>query len=338
LKYREFVHAIDTGQIRSVYYLYGDEPYLMEKCIRQIQERLVTPDMRDFNLNVFYGTEAKGDEIAEAAATLPMFADWRVVVVKKADALSASSLEALSSYVCNPSPSTCLVLQGEKIDQRRKFFAEIRKNGELVEFKRLYENQLAAFIRGEASLRGKKIEPAAAEMLIYLVGNNLQELVSELEKAIIYVGADAEIKVSHVRSVVSDTRVNSVFELTDALGEKKLEKALRSLVTLLDDGEAPLLVLAMIARHFRQLWKVRELLDKRTPSQEIGKAAGIHPYFLKGILAQATNFSVAELHEIFKKIFEIDGALKTGGAKASVLLEKLLLEVCSGVPGKVRQT
>jgi len=179
MKYQEFIHAIEKGQIRPLYYLYGDEPYLMDKCVQQVLERLVSVDLRDFNLNVYYGTESKGDEIAATAATLPMFASWRVVVVKKADALSAASLEVLSSYIQNPSPSTCLLLQGEKIDQRKKFFSEIKKKGELVEFKRLYENQLAAFIRNEASLRGRKIEPAAAEMLVHLVGNNLQELISE---------------------------------------------------------------------------------------------------------------------------------------------------------------
>ncbi len=329
MKYQEFVHAIDKGQIRPLYYFYGDEPYLMDKCVQQLLEHLVSADLRDFNLNVYYGTESKGDEIAETAATLPMFASWRVVVVKKADALSAASLEVLSSYIQNPSPSTCLLLQGEKIDQRKKFFTEIKKRGELVEFKRLYENQLAAFVRNEASLRGRKIEPAAAEMLVYLVGNSLQELVSELEKAILYVGEAQEILVSHVRSVVSDTRVNSVFELTDALGEKKLEKALRSLGRLLNDGEAPLLVLAMVTRHFRQLWKVRELLERRTPAQEIGKIAGINPYFLQGIVAQARNYSLVELRRVFERIFHIDGALKTGGGKPPVLLEKFLMDVCA---------
>ncbi len=329
MKYQEFVHAIDKGEISPLYYLYGDEPYLMDKCVRQLLERLLTPDLRDFNLDVYYATESKGEEIAEAAATLPMFASWRVVIVKKADALSAASLEVLSSYIRNPSPSTCLILQGEKIDQRKKFFTEIKKTGKLVEFKHLYENQLPAFIRNEASLRGKKIEPAAADMLVYLVGNNLQELVSELEKAILYVGQAPEIQVSHVRSIVSDTRVNSVFELTDSLGEKNLERSLRSLGTLLNDGEAPLLVLAMIARHYRQIWKVRELLDRRVPTQEIGKAAGINPYFLQGILRQARNYSTTELRWIFERIFEIDGALKTGGGKPHVLLEKFLMDVCA---------
>lgn len=334
MKYQEFVQAIDKGKVTPLYYLYGDEPYLMEKCVRKLLEQLVSPDLRDFNLNVYYGTETKGEEIAEAAATLPMFASWRVVLVKKADALSASSLEVLSSYIRRPSPSTCLVLQGEKIDQRKKFFSELKKTGELVEFKRLYENQLPAFIRNEASLRGKKIEPAAADMLVYLAGNNLQELVSELEKAILYVGEGGEIQVSHIRAIVSDTRVNSVFELTDSLGEKNLERALRSLDTLLNDGEAPLLVLAMITRHYRQIWKVRELLDKRTPTQDIGKIAGINPYFLQGILRQARNYSVVELRWIFERIFDIDGALKTGGGKPRILLESLLMDVCSKAPAR----
>jgi len=334
MKYQEFVQAIDKGKVTPLYYLYGDEPYLMEKCVRKLLEQLVSPDLRDFNLNVYYGTETKGEEIAEAAATLPMFASWRVVLVKKADALSASSLEVLSSYIRHPSPSTCLVLQGEKIDQRKKFFSELKKTGELVEFKRLYENQLPAFIRNEASLRGKKIEPAAADMLVYLAGNNLQELVSELEKAILYVGEGGEIQVSHIRAIVSDTRVNSVFELTDSLGEKNLERALRSLDTLLNDGEAPLLVLAMITRHYRQIWKVRELLDKRTPTQDIGKIAGINPYFLQVILRQARNYSVVELRWIFERIFEIDGALKTGGGKPRILLESLLMDVCSKAPAR----
>jgi DNA polymerase-3 subunit delta len=328
MKPKEFTTAIDRGEIRPLYYLYGDEPYLMEVAVRRLVERLVTPDMRDFNLNVFYGTECRGGEIAEAAATLPMFAPWRVVLVKKADALPAAALELLLSYLQSPSPSTCLAFLGEKIDQRKKFFTEFRKHGELVEFKRPYENQLPAFIRNEASARGKGIEPAAAEMLVYLVGNNLQELVSELEKAVLYVGGRDRIAVADIRAVVSDTRVNSVFELADSLGDKNIDRALRSLETLLRGGEAPLLVLAMITRHYRQLWKVRELLDRKTPQPEIGKATGIAPYFLQGVIRQAGNYHVRELKGIFARLFEIDLAMKSGRGRPDVLLETFVMEVC----------
>lgn len=328
MKFNEFIQEIEKGEIRSLYYFHGDEPYLMERYIRLALERLVPADLRDFNLNVFYGTETKGEEIASAAATLPMFADRRVVLVKKADALSAASMEVLSAYLQDPSPATCLIFQGEKIDQRKKFFTEFKKKGELVEFKRLYENQLPAFVKNETSLRGKRIDPAAAEMIVYLVGNSLQEMVSELEKAILYAGKRDTITVEDIREVVSDTRVNSVFELADSMGDKCVDRALRSLDTLIRGGEAPLMVLAMITRHYRQLWKVRELLDKRIPAQQISKTVGINPYFLQGIVRQAKNYTISELRRIFGRILKVDLALKTGRGKHNLLLEMLLMDIC----------
>ncbi|MEA5112819.1 MAG: DNA polymerase III subunit delta [Geobacteraceae bacterium] len=328
MKYQELMHALDKGDVRPLLYFHGDEPYLMEKAVRRLLDTLVPPDLRDFNLEVFYGNENSGGQIVEAAATLPMFAEWRVVLVKKADALPAASLEDLARYIENPSPSTCLVFLAEKIDQRKKFFTEFKKRGELVECKRLYENQLGAFIKAEAAARGKRIESAAAEMLVYLVGNNLQELVSEVEKAVLYVGDRDMVTAPDIREIASDTRVNSVFELADSLGEKKIDRALRSLDTLIEGGEAPLLVLAMITRHYRQLWKVRELLDRKTPTRDISKEAGINPYFLQGIIPQARNYEPGELRRLFEKIFQADLALKTGRVKPRIVLERLLMDAC----------
>jgi DNA polymerase-3 subunit delta len=328
MKYQEFTQLIEKGAVGPLYYLYGEEPYLMEKCVQRLLDRLVPADLRDFNLSVYYATEAKGDAIAETAATLPMFSSWRVVLVKKADALSAASLEIMTAYLQHPSPSTCLIFQGEKIDQRKRFFQEMKKSGELVEFKRLYENQLAAFVRNEASSRGKTIDTAAAELIVYLVGNNLQELVSELDKAILYAGGKDILRADDVRSIVSATRINSIFDLTDSLGDKKLDRALTSLGTLLEGGEAPLLVVSMITRHFRQLWKVRDLLDRNTPAGEIGKAAGINPYFLQGIVRQAGNYSAAELGHAFGRLFELDLAMKSGRGRPRVLLEQFFMEFC----------
>jgi len=328
MKPDEFIKSIEKGDIRPLYYLYGEESYLIEKGVKQLLSRLVSADLRDFNLNVYYGNECTGEDVVAAAQTLPMFAEWRVVQVKNSDKLSVAALETLAAYVQDPSPSTCLILQGEKIDQRKKFFVEMKKRGELVEFKRLYENQLLPFIRSEAAEQGKKFQPAAAELLICLSGNNLQDLVSQIEKIILYAGSRDIIELDDVKAVVSDTRVDSVFELANSLGEKNLDKALRNLHALMYDGEAPLLILAMLTRHFRQLWKVRELVERKVPSQEIGKAAGVHPYFLQGIVRQCKNYRVAELREVFERFFTLDFALKSGSTKPGLLLERLVIDIC----------
>jgi len=328
MKAEDFSKSIDRGDIGPLYFLYGDESYLVARAAKLVLDRLVPSNMRDFNLNVYYGNESSGEEIAAASQTLPMFAEWRVVQVKNADKLSAASLEMLIPYVQDPSPSTCLVFLGEKVDQRKKFFSEFKKKGRLVEFRRLYENQLQPFLRNEAAFHGKRLQPAAAELLVNLCGNNLQELVSQLGKTALHAGNRDTIDLADIKAVVSETRVDSVFELANSLGEKNISKALRNLHALLGDGEAPLLLLAVLSRHFRQIWRVRELLENKMPVQNIGKIVGINPYFLQGIIRQAKNYAVPELKGVFEKFFNLDLALKSGGGKPALLLEKVLMDLC----------
>lgn len=328
MKPEEFSKVLEKGDLGPLYYLYGEEGYLVERAAKAAVELLVQPDMRDFNLDLYYGAEAQGTEIVAAAQTLPMFARQRVVLVRMADKLSAASLDALIPYVLDPSPSTCLIMQGEKIDSRKKFFTEWKKKGQLVEYKKLYENQLLPFIRNEVIRLGKKIDPAAAEMLLFLSGNNLKELVSQIEKVSLHAGKSEKIAVSDVKAVVSDTRIDSVFELANSLGERNVEKALRSLLSLLEEGEAPLLLLAVLTRHFRQIWKVRELLEKKVPQSEIGTKAGVNPYFLQGIIRQARNYDIPSLRKAFESFFQLDLALKSTGTKPGILMERLVMELC----------
>ncbi len=329
MKIDEFHKAVSRGDVSPLYYFHGDEPYLMERAVKRLTDLVVPPDFRDFNLDVFYGNECKGDEIASVTQTLPMFADRRMVIVKRAGDLSAAALEILTACVADPPPTTCLVFVGEKIDQRKKFFQELKKKGELVECKRPYENQLGAFIREEAKVLGKRIEPAAAEMLVYLVGSNLGELNTQLEKVALYVGQREAITVDDVRGIVSDTKVESVFDLANAMGERDPSKALRSLATILRDGEAPLMLLAMIARHFRQLWRVRDLMAQKVAQQDISRLSGINPYFLKGVMGQARNFGTDELKRVFESLYAADLELKGGGSRRPVLImERLVMDVC----------
>lgn len=330
MKVEELEKALSRGEIGPLYYFHGDEPYLMERAAKRLVDRVVSADFRDFNLDVFYGNEVKGEEIATAAQTLPMFAERRLVLVKRAGDLNAAALDLLLPTVTDPPSSTCLVFLGEKVDQRKKFFQEVKKHGELVDCKRPYENQLGAFIREEARELGKRVEPAAVELLLYLVGNNLGELATQLAKVATFAGERETVTVADVKEIVSDTKVESVFDLANALGERNLVKAFRSLATILRDGEAPLMLLAMIARHFRQLWRVRELVAKQVGQQEIARQTGINPYFLKGIVDQSRNFSVAELRDVFEALYTADLALKggEGGGKPALVMERLVMGIC----------
>lgn len=326
MKPEAFNRLVEQGDLGPLYFLYGEESYLSEKAAERIVS-LVDPSFRDFNLDIFYGNELKGDEVAAAANTLPMFAERRVVLVRRAGEMSASVLERLADYVQNPSLSTILIMVGEKIDQRKKFFAELKKRDLLVEFKRPFENQLPVFVRNEVLRYSKQISADAASMLVALSGTGLRELASQVEKLCTFVGDKERIGADDVKEVVSTTRVDSVFELPNALGTRDVVRALKVLTAILDDGESPIMLVGALARHFRQLWAIRQLQTRKLPATEIQRKAGVAPFFYQGMAAQAGRFDNRDYADIFIQLHQADLDLKGGGDSPRGVMLRLVYSI-----------
>ncbi len=326
---QEFEISLKKGIIPTVCFLYGEEQFLVERAVHALLERAIDPTLKDFNFNVYFGNESKGVDIVDAAQTLPMFSERRAVLVKRAEQLKAESLDVMLPYVQNPSPGTCLLLTGTKIDQRKKFFLEFKKLGVLVEYKRLYDNKVPGFIQSEALAQGKPIETAAAELLSALIGNNLQELSSQIEKLVVYAGTKQRITVDDVRTMASSSKAFTAFELAKFLGLRDVPNSLRSLDALFLNGEDAPMMIGALTRHFRQLWRVRELLDKKMPPADIGRELSINSFFLGEIVTQARNFTRRELKKIFDEFYRCDVASKTGG-QPYTLLHGLAMGICTG--------
>jgi DNA polymerase-3 subunit delta len=326
---QEFETSLKKGIIPTVCFLYGEEQFLVERAVHMLLDLAVDPALKDFNYNVYFGNESKGVDIIDAAQTLPMFSERRAVLVKRAEQLKAEALEVLLPYILKPAAGTCLLLTGTKIDQRKKFFLEFKKHGVLVEYKRFYDNKLSGFIQSESAAQGKSIETAAAELLSALIGNNLQELSSQIEKLVVYAGTKPRITVDDVRIMASSSKAFTAFELAKFLGLRDVPNSVRSLDALFLNGEEAPMMIGALTRHFRQLWRVRELLDKKIPQADIGRELSINSFFLGEIVMQARNFSRRELKRIFDEFYRCDVASKTGG-QPYTLLHGLTMGICTG--------
>ncbi len=329
--------ALRSGQPPALLLLFGEEGYLVERAARQVRDAVVAPADRDFNLTVVHGRELKGRELVDQARTLPVFASRRLVEVRYLHEAPADQLEALAAYLDNPVPETCLLLSATTIDKRRKFFQKFAKAGEMVEFKRLYDNQLPAFVRERAREAGRTFTEPALRLFCRRVGTNLAEVMGEFDKLTCYAGAGEFIEEEDVAAVVADTRVETVFALTDALAAGEAAVALRLLRRLLDGGQPGLVILTMIARHLRQVWKARELQGQGAAPAEVARRVGISPYFLDGLLAQARRYDDRRLRAAFPRLLEVDLALKSGGDEQAHL-EGLIFALLEGAAPKSKGT
>jgi DNA polymerase-3 subunit delta len=313
------------GEPGPLYYLYGRERYLVDRAVDLLRARVLDPRTRDFNYELFYGKEAGASRIVQASRTLPMMAKRRLVLVRDADEMKADDLAGLSNYVADPAPETCLVLVGEKIDQRLKFFTAFKKHGTLVKLDPLYERQLPDFIRGEAHARGVAIEPDAVQLLVDEIGPELGQLADAVERLAIYVGERKRLGAVEVASVIKTTRQHSVFELSNAVGQGDRARALLTLSSMLDARESGVRIVAMLARHLRQLWATHELLERTRDKFEIAQALGIPPFFVEDIMRQARMLDRARAAEMHAALYEADKSLKSSRLDDARILETLVL-------------
>jgi DNA polymerase-3 subunit delta len=323
----ELAKRIRSETVPPLLLMFGSEPYLLGRSLQQLLDATVPEEARDFNLQTFHARESSAEQILDNALTLPVFSERRAVVVRGIDKFKAEELEALLPYVKDPVPETCLIFIAEKIDRRKKFFQTFQKKGELVEFKALYDNQIPAFVKEQVVAAGFRLTEDASAEFSRRSGTNLQEIVGELEKLFQYVGDTQVIDVDDIRAIVSDTRVDTVFDMTNAIGQRKSGEAISLLRRLLDDNIAPVMILSMMTRHFRQLWMASELLGDGAGRADISKRLGINPYFVDGIMAQSRLFARPGYRVAFERFLATDLALKSGGGQPDALLEKLLLEL-----------
>ncbi len=89
---------IDQSRLRPVYFLYGPEEYLKEQAVQGILGKLVSPDLKDFNLDVLYGDETDAASIVDRVASLPMMTERRVVLVRNVDHLPIEERRKILEY------------------------------------------------------------------------------------------------------------------------------------------------------------------------------------------------------------------------------------------------
>ena len=323
----ELYRRLRSNQIPELIFLCGQEPYLVQRAARSVRHTIFPDGTDDFNDNQFYGKEATAGMILEAAMTYPVFAEKRLVTVKDAHQLPASELEKLLPYLQAPIPETCLLFIADKIDNRRKFFQQFKKSGALLEFKPLSDREIPQYIRNVLNQSEVKISADAVNLFCSMVGNNLHEVHTELDKLVTYIGTATLIDVKDVQAVVSRGRAENIFELGNAVGRGDIAKALTLIMRLGSAGEAPLKILSLLVRHFRQLWKVRELQVQKYPVKEIAKIAGVPFFVVDGLIQQGKKFSRNDFIRAFELFLETDLAMKSSGADAGALLESLILRL-----------
>ena len=312
-----------------VYLIIGDDDAEMSQLATGISD-IIEDELRAFNLERLYASD-KGvtpTAIVQAARTLPMLGDRRVVIVLRAERIlkpkrrgkvepgdetsgpedePPSDLDVLDEYVKRPEPRTTLILVAADADRQRKIYKTMQKQATIVECWGLKGAKDArvdlreaaraaeAMVRQTVSAAGQHIDPAASRLVAARAGTDISRLRADVERLLLFAAGKAIITLQDAREVVSGETAQDDWAVTNAIARSDAKEALKQIGLALDGGGVPYQILGQLA------WFVR---DRMAPASPLRVPAAI------------------------EALFRTDLDLKSSAGDPRVLLERLVVDLC----------
>lgn len=320
---------------KPVYWLEGDEDYFIDEVMKYAEKRILSESEAEFNQTIFYGKDANWADIVNVCRRYPMFSERQVVLLKEAQQMK--DIEKLAGYIENPLPSTILIVsyKGKTLDGRQKFSILVKKKGEVFRSKKMYENQLPAWINSYLDANGFTINPKALSLLVDHIGNDLSRIVNEIDKLSLNLDIGKNITEDDIEKYIGISKEYNIFELQNALSRKDHPKAIRIIQYFEANPKAvPVqLILPSLYSYFSKILPVYQMSDKS--ERAIKPVFNYNPAVVEQVMATIRNYSFLEIQQVILLLH--DANLKsigigTSGISSGALMKELSFKVMNLKP------
>ena len=314
---------IKTGQLRQVYLLYGEEAYLRSQYRDKLKTALLGGGDA-MNCHYFEGKDIAVGEIIDLAETMPFLAERRVLVLENSGLFSHGG-EQLAEYLQAPAPTAYFVFAEASVDKRSKLYKAVTAKGRAVEFKAQDESVLQRWILGILKREGKNITGNDLDFFLDKTGSDMENIRAELEKLLCYCMDRDVITAQDIEAVCTKQISNQIFDMINAIADKKQRKAMELYYDLLALKEPPMRILYLITRQFNLLLQVKELKAKGCDGNTIGEKVGLAGFIARKYMTQASRFRVEDLRRAVEDCVEAEEAVKTGKMNDVMSVELLIV-------------
>lgn len=321
--------------MQTIYLFHGEDSYSSQQKTKLWKGEFIKK-YDDLNIQILEGESLTHQMFSEAVNTVPFLTEKKLIIVNDFFRDGSTEEQKLVAEKLDNLPEYCVIVFSEhqKADQRLSLFKKIKKTGTVNEFSYMEGYDLSRWIQQEVARKEGQISTQNASLLAQKVGPNLWQMSQEIEKLVIHADGK-QITAEAIESLVSPNLSESIFNLTDAIAQKRQKQSIKTLHTLIGSGEDLMQILFMIVRHFRIMIQIKSCLEKHMSKQAIASETGLHPYVIQKTMPQAGNFSEETLARIYRALLKIDSDIKGGGIKTTtedkselrLAIEKLIVQM-----------
>jgi DNA polymerase-3 subunit delta len=317
---------VAATELKPAYLLTGSDRPKIVRALRRLRDRIGDDATEHLNAR-----DATAEDVIAACNSMGLFGGERLVIVEEAERWKAADVKEIVAYLATPAPATVLALVAEEIKADAALSKAVAKAGQVLAYE-VPKRRLPEWVAEQFGRYGAKADADACRALVEMVGDDFDELQSEVDKLATWAAGD-QITLRDVEQMAAGRAETAIFSLTDAWGRRDVAAVLSSAEAILErthrprSGELMRMVGSMV-NHVGRVRRCQRLADQGVRPRDAAGQLKMHPFVAEKAFAQAANFSAEELGYAIVRLSDLDAATKGGSRMpADLELERALIDV-----------
>lgn len=316
--------SLASGKRGGIFFLFGEEEHLREEAVAAIVAAHLDPATRDFNFDQLRGGDVTPELLASVIATPPMMAEWRLVVVRDAQALATvpRARAVIENALVRPAPGLVLILVAAIPEKgKAQIYERLKREAVAVAFPLLGPSDVPGWLVSRARDDGYELAIDAARAMSAAIGAELGILIQELRKLYTFVQQRKHIAIDDVHAAVGGIPRQNRWEWFDLVGDRRFPEARAALPVLLDGGETGVGLVIGMGTHLLRL-----AILASGGERALENALPQHQRWLANRLSrQAKKWQAADLDRALEDLLRADRLLKSTNLGDHAVLEEFIL-------------
>ncbi len=311
-----------------IFFLYGPDTFRSREKLRLIKEKFLKEvDVSGRSLIELNKNEIDLNHLRQALNTNSFLTRKRMVIIEGILSKKITNEEEIIELLKrNNLDNSCVLVfwEADDYEQDSKIFKYLKSQKQVEEFKKLKNVELMKWVKNKFLSNKIRIENKQVEKIINFVGDDMWLLDREIDKLTAHNWLEKEVNDLSLELILTASFNENIFQLTDAVTEKKQALALQLIDKHLSSGINESYLLAMLIRQFRIMLQIKNLSEFGHNLNQINSLLNYHPYVIKKTWSQSTKYNLENLKSIYNQLLAIDGALKTGSKNFKTLIDLLV--------------
>jgi DNA polymerase III subunit delta len=315
------------AELKPVYLITGGDRPKIQRALRRLRSRI-----GEDAVELLSADEASGEDAVAACNSMGLLGGGRrLVIVEEVERWKAADVKTLAEYLADPAPDTVLALVAAELKKDSALAKACAKAGEILTYD-VPKRRLGDWVSTQFKDRGVQVDAEAARVLVEIIGENPEELASEVDKIATWAHSDP-VGVREIEELAAGCAEVPGYELTDAWGRRDLAGALTACQTLLERSGDPVsrtvpALIGLLVAHVGRVRDCQAFAEEGLSSREAASRLKRHPFYVEKLYTQARNYGPDELRGAVVRLAALDHAVKGGSRLAVDLeLERALIDI-----------